>query len=192
MKIHWVCEKYSYLFCLNIGIKYHVIPHGAFFPSSSLVKDTKSELYIRRSILVIIRDNFYQFCIKRTLWPFIWIISMRGFRWGVTLWFQRGIRIIIPQLSSNTPLIQSSVSLLYPWPSAYLIYPKYSDTLNVRTPSFFLKRHLFYVSGHIPYRVFLLSVNVRTPKTCPLFHIKPLFFTTWIFCIFALFTCVSG
>ena len=54
--------------------------------------------------------------------------------------------------------------------STYRIYPKYSDALNVRTPSFFLKRHLFYVpyiSGHVPYRVFLLSVNVRTPKTCP-------------------------
>ena len=77
----------------------------------------------------------------------------------------------------------------------YRIYPKYSDTLNIRTPSFFLKRHLFYVpyiSGHVPYRVFLLSVNVRTPKTCPLFLIKLLFFTTRIFCIFALFTCVSG
>ena len=57
----------------------------------------------------------------------------------------------------------------------YRIYPKYSDTVNVRTPSFFLKRHLFYVpyiSGHLPYRVFLLSVNVRTPKTCPLFLIE--------------------
>ena len=63
----------------------------------------------------------------------------------------------------------------------YRIYPKYSDTRNIRTPSFFLKRHLFYVpyiSGHVPYRVFLLSVNVRTPKTCPLFLIKLLFFTT--------------
>ena len=63
----------------------------------------------------------------------------------------------------------------------YRIYPKYSDTLNIRTPSFFLKRHLFYVpyiSGHVPYRVFLLSVNVRTPKTCPLFLIKLLIFTT--------------
>ena len=65
--------------------------------------------------------------------------------------------------------------------SEYRIYPKYSDTLNVRTPSFFLKRHLFYVpyiSGHVPNRVFLLSVNVRTPKTCPLFLIKLLIFTT--------------
>ena len=65
--------------------------------------------------------------------------------------------------------------------AGYRIYPKYSDTLNVWTPSFFLKRHLFYVpyiSGHVPYRVFLLSVNVRTPKTCPLFLIKLLFFTT--------------
>ena len=63
----------------------------------------------------------------------------------------------------------------------YRIYPKYSDTLNVRTPSFFLKRHLFYVpyiSGHVPFRVFLLSVNVRTPKTNPFFLIKLLFFTT--------------
>ena len=59
--------------------------------------------------------------------------------------------------------------------SVYRIYPKYSDTVNVRTPSFFLKRHLFYVpyiSGHVSNRVFLLSVNVRTPKTCPLFLIK--------------------
>ena len=48
----------------------------------------------------------------------------------------------------------------------------------------FLKRHLFnvpYISGHVPSRVFLLSVNVRTPKTCPLFLIKLLFFTTGIF-----------
>ena len=39
---------------------------------------------------------------------------------------------------------------------------KCSDTL------YFLKRHLFnvsYISGHVPYRVFLLSVNVRTPIT---------------------------
>ena len=53
-----------------------------------------------------------------------------------------------------------------------------SRTINVRTPSFFLKRHLFnvpFISGHVPYRVFLLSVNVRTPKTCPLFLIKLLF-----------------
>ena len=60
---------------------------------------------------------------------------------------------------------------------------------------FFLKRHLFnvsYISGHVPYRVVLLSVNVRTPKTCPLFLIKLLFFTSGIFCIFALFTCFSG
>ena len=77
----------------------------------------------------------------------------------------------------------------------YRIYPKYSDTVNVRTPSFFLKRHLFnvpYISGHPPNRVFLPSVNVRTQKTCPLFLVKLLFFTTGIFCIFALFTCVSG
>ena len=64
-----------------------------------------------------------------------------------------------------------------------------SDTL------FFLKRYLFnvpYTSRHLPYRVFLLSVNVRTPKTCPLFLTKPLFFTTGIFCMFDLFTYVSG
>ena len=68
-------------------------------------------------------------------------------------------------------------------------HSKCSDTL------FFLKRHLFnvpYVYGHVPNRVFLLSINARTPKTCPLFPIKLLFFTTGIFCIFALFTCVSG
>ena len=72
-------------------------------------------------------------------------------------------------------------SILESLKGEYRIYPKYSDTLNVRTSSFFLKRHLFYVpyiSGHVPYRVFLLSVNVRTPKTCPLFLIKLLFFTT--------------
>ena len=77
----------------------------------------------------------------------------------------------------------------------YRIYPKYSDTLNVRTQHFFRRRHLFYVpyiSGHLPNRVFLLSVNVRTQKTCPLFLIKILFFTAGIFCIFALFTYVSG
>ena len=69
----------------------------------------------------------------------------------------------------------------------------YSDTVNVWTwshPLFFVKRHLFnvpYISGTF-LMVFLLSVNVRTPKTCPLFLIKLLFFTTGIFCIFALFT----
>ena len=42
-----------------------------------------------------------------------------------------------------------------------------------------------------PYRVFMLSVNVRTQK-CPLFLVKLLFFTSGIFCIFALFTCVSN
>ena len=78
----------------------------------------------------------------------------------------------------------------------YRIYPKYSDTLNVRTRYFFLKRHQFYVpyiSGHVPNRVFLLSINVRTQKkTGPLFLIKLSFFTTEIFWQFALFTCVSG
>ena len=77
----------------------------------------------------------------------------------------------------------------------YRIYPKYSDTLNVRTRYFFLKRHLFYVpyiSRHVPNRVFLLSINVRTQKTGPVFLIKLSFFTTEIFCQFALFTCVSG
>ena len=75
----------------------------------------------------------------------------------------------------------------------YRIYPNYSDTVNVRTRSFFLKRHLFYVpyiSGHVPNRVLLLSVNVPTQKNRPLFLIKILFFTAGIFCIFALFTCV--
>ena len=60
---------------------------------------------------------------------------------------------------------------------------------------FFLKRHLFYVpyiSGHVPNRVFLLSINVRTQKTGPLFLIKLPFFTTEIFWQLALFTCVSG
>ena len=73
--------------------------------------------------------------------------------------------------------------------NTYRIYPKYSDTVNVRTPSFFLKRHLFYVpyiSRHVPNMVFLLSVNVRTQKICLLFLIKFLIFTTGILCIFAL------
>ena len=68
----------------------------------------------------------------------------------------------------------------------YRIYPKYSDTVNVRTRYFFLKRHLFYVpyiSGHVPNRVFLLSVNVRTQKTRPLFLIKILFFTVYLLCL---------
>ena len=76
----------------------------------------------------------------------------------------------------------------------YRIYPKYSDTVNFRTGYIFLKRHLFYgpyISVHVPNRVFLLSVNVGTHKTRPLFLIKILFFTAGIFCIFALFTCVS-
>ena len=71
----------------------------------------------------------------------------------------------------------------------YRNYPKYSDTVNIRTPSFFLKRHLFYVpyiSGHVPNMVFLMSINVRTQKTCPLFLIKLLFFITGILSIFAL------
>ena len=62
--------------------------------------------------------------------------------------------------------------------SYYRIYPKYSVTVNIRTPSFFLKRHLFYVpyiSGHVSNRVFVLSINVRTQITCPLFLIKLLF-----------------
>ena len=77
----------------------------------------------------------------------------------------------------------------------YRIYPKYSDTVNVRTRYFFLKRHLFnvpYISGHVSNRLFLLSVNVRPQKTRPLFLIKILFFTAGLYCIFALFTCVSG
>ena len=83
--------------------------------------------------------------------------------------------------ASKLPGRWPTVVDMAPVPARYRIYPKYSDTLNVQTPSFFLKRHLFYVpyiSGHVPYRVFLLSVNVRTPKTCPLFLIKLLFFTT--------------
>ena len=79
---------------------------------------------------------------------------------------------------------------------SYRIYPKYLDTVNVQTPSFFLKRHLFYVpyiSGHIPNRVFLLSINVWTQKNMSLTCIsyKTSIFNTRIFCIFALFTCVS-
>ena len=79
----------------------------------------------------------------------------------------------------------------------YRIYPKYSDTVNVQMYSF-LKRHLFYVpyiSGHVPDSVFLLSINVQThthTKKCPLFLIKLPFFTTEIFWLYALFTCVSG
>ena len=49
---------------------------------------------------------------------------------------------------------------------------------------FFRKDTYFYVpyiSGHVPNRVFLLSVNVRTQKHVPYFLIKLLFFTTGIF-----------
>ena len=73
--------------------------------------------------------------------------------------------------------------------TAYRNYPKYSDTVNVQTTSFFLKRHIFYVpyiSRHVPSRAYLLSVNVQTPKTCPLFLIKLLFFNTDIFCLLCL------
>ena len=62
----------------------------------------------------------------------------------------------------------------------YRIYPKYSDTLNVRTRYFFLKRHLFYVpyiSGHVPNRVFLLSINVRTQKNRSLISHKTFIFS---------------
>ena len=61
----------------------------------------------------------------------------------------------------------------------YRNYPKYSDTLNVRTRYFFLKRHLFYVpyiSGHVPNRVFLLSINVRTQKNRSLISHKTFIF----------------
>ena len=60
---------------------------------------------------------------------------------------------------------------------------------------FFLKRHLFYVpyiSGHVPNRVFLLSINVRTQKIRSLISHKTFIFSTEIFWQFALFTCVSG
>ena len=63
----------------------------------------------------------------------------------------------------------------------YRIYPKYLDTVNVRTRYFFLKRHLFYVpyiSRHVHNRVFLLPVNFGQKKTCPLFFIKLTFSTT--------------
>ena len=45
-------------------------------------------------------------------------------------------------------------------------HPLFSEKTPINVP---------YTSRHLPYRVFLLSVNVRTPKTCPLFLIKPLF-----------------
>ena len=80
--------------------------------------------------------------------------------------------VLFPTRCLGGDLGLKSVSEGFP---TYRIYPKYSDTLNVRTPSFFLKRHLFYVpyiSGHVPYRVFLLSVNVRTPKNMSLISHK--------------------
>ena len=101
-------------------------------------------------------------------------------------------RAVLGGRFNTKTLIKKSLATAYKY---YRIYPKYSDTVNVRTWYFFLKRHLFYVpyiSGHVPNRVFLLSVNVRTQKIHPLFLIKILFFTAGIFCIFALFTCVSG
>ena len=61
---------------------------------------------------------------------------------------------------------------------------------------FFLKRHLFYVPyicGHIPNRVFLLSVNVRTQKKnlSLISHKTSIIHYRNIFCLFAMFTCVS-
>ena len=62
----------------------------------------------------------------------------------------------------------------------YRIYPKYSDTVNVWTQYFFLKRHLFhvpYISGQVPNRVFLLSVNDRTQKNTSLISHKKFYFS---------------
>ena len=67
-------------------------------------------------------------------------------------------------VNQGTTKLPQSMKLIK---KTYHIYPKYSDTVNVRTRYFFLKRHLFYVpyiSGHVPYRVFFLSINVRTHK----------------------------
>ena len=38
----------------------------------------------KREYLVILRDNFCLFYKKHRLWPLIWTVSMRRFRWGVT------------------------------------------------------------------------------------------------------------
>ena len=121
---------------------------------------------------------------------------------GVPVYFApwTGCPPLSPTLEIGFCILAGSICILwnisvYSCKSNYRIYPKYSDTLNVRTRYFFLKRHLFYVpyiSGHVPNRVFLLSIHVRTQKTDPLFLIKLSFFTTEIFWQFPLFTCVSG
>ena len=71
------------------------------------------------------------------------------------------------------------VNVYHIYTKHYRNYPKYSDTLNVRTRYFFLKRHLFYVpyiSEHVPNRVFLLSINVRTQKNRSLISHKTFIF----------------
>ena len=76
----------------------------------------------------------------------------------------------------------------------YRNYPKYSDTVNVRTRYFFLKRHLFYVpyiSGHVPNGIFADHKCLDTKNRSLISH-KTFIFTTEIFWQFALFTCVSG
>ena len=54
----------------------------------------------------------------------------------------------------------------------YRIYPKYLDTVNVRTRYFFLKRHLFYVpyiSGHVHNGIFAVRKFSDTKKRVPYF-----------------------
>ena len=66
---------------------------------------------------------------------------------------------IVPPKKKNKKKKKKKKNNDTPAPSGH---HKCSDTL------YFLKRHLFnvsYISGHAPYRVFLLSVNVRTPIT---------------------------
>ena len=60
----------------------------------------------------------------------------------------------------------------------YRIYPKYSDTVNVRTPSFFLKRHLFYVpyiSGHIHNGIFAVRKCSDTKNLSLISHKTSIF-----------------
>ena len=62
----------------------------------------QSELKVKREYLVIIRDNFCQFYSKTyVVNRLIEMVQMRGHN----IWFQWEIRKIIPQLSSNTPLV---------------------------------------------------------------------------------------
>ena len=60
----------------------------------------------KREYLVIIRDNFCQFCTKTyVVTPHLNCLNETVQMRGHNIWFELEIRKIITQLSSNTPLI---------------------------------------------------------------------------------------